>query len=169
MTRAVKRYYILLAILVGLVACGPEAPSAPAPAAVPTFGPTPTEVSGNVGQRVAAAGVALTVSRAEFSPGSAQERPDTGKQFLLVHIVIENTDSSRDLAISLGDFRIRDASGSAVDSEPLGFISDPLQDSVLPPKGQVSATLGFTVNANAKGLHLLYDFNEQHIDFDLGM
>ncbi len=125
-------------------------------------------VRGSIGDRVAAEGVALTVTGIEWTQSTAVDNQTQGNQTLLVHIVAENTDPSHDLEVAAGDFEIRRANGQLVDFSPATAASDQLVDSILAPGGKEIKTVAFQLPPSEETLHLLYDFNDQHIDIDLG-
>lgn len=133
----------------------------------PLNAPTPVVVNGKIGERVAAEGVAITVEKTEFSESVGESTPEEGKIFLLVHVLVENTNSAQPLEVSPGDFQVKSPNGDAVDFTPLDAQSDQLEDVQVAPGERQTGTLVFRVDKQLKDWHLLYDFNDQHIDIDL--
>lgn len=131
--------------------------------------PEPTvSASGRLGQRIAAQTIALTATQVEMSEGTGDSKPEQGQVFVIIHLNVENLDSTTGLEVDNGDFQLRDAAGDTVDSFPGDVTSDQIQDLDLGPSEQATGTIVFQVPTAAHDLHLLYDFNEKHIDIDLG-
>ncbi len=164
---------IILGALIafGSASLGPaSSPDQPA-ATQPVLSQMPAQsppVKGTIGDRVAADGVAITVTGFEWKMPSTDDIQTQGKQSLLVHIIIENTNPSNDLDVEAGDFEIKRPNGKLVDFWPESTTSDQLIDTTLVPGGKEAETVVFQLPTSEETLHLLYDFNDQHIDIDLG-
>ncbi len=164
--------FIVLAGLIAFssVSLGPAtspnetSPTQPAASQMPTQAPP---VTGSIGDRVEAEGVAITVTGIEWKDstagGSAQ-----GNQYLLVHIVAENTNPTYDLQVSAGDFSIKRPNGQTLDFSPDNIASDQLVDMTLKPGQKETRTVVFRLPQSQETLHLLYDYNDQHLDIDMG-
>lgn len=145
----------------------PDQPTATQPAAsqMPTQAPP---VKGTIGDRVTGDGIALTVTGIEWKSPTTDGSQAQGNQPLLVHIVVENTNLTFDLEVAAGDFEIKRSNGNMVDFSPESVVSDQLVDTTLAPGEKETRTVVFQLPASEETLHLLYDFNDQHIDIDLG-
>ncbi len=167
---------LFLVILVGaLIAFGsvslgpvnsPEPPTATQPVAAQMATQAPA-INGTIGERVAADGVAITVTGIEWKSSAAGGKQGEGHQSLLVHIIAENTNPSYDLEVAAGDFEIKRPNGQVIDFAPESVVSDQLVDTTLAPGEKETKTVVFPLPASEETLHLLYDFNDQHIDIDL--
>ncbi len=174
-----NRTYIVGAIVVvvllsGLIALGsllvaPVAPPEQAIETQPAAPPPPTPappVRGTIGERVRAQGVAITVTGIEWSPSPEGTRPGESR-VLLVHMLVENTNPTFELAVSSGDMAVRLPNGQVLDSFPENVVDDQLGDISLASNEEQTVTVVFELARTEETLHLLYDYNDQHIDIDL--
>ncbi len=162
---------LFLVIAFGSISLGPAstpdqpAPTQPVASHMPTQAPP---VTGTIGERVAAEGVAITVTAIEWKNSTTDSSQAQANQPLLVHIVVENTNPTFDLALSAGDFEIKRSNGQVLDFAPESVASDQLVDATLAPGDRETKTVVFQLPVSQETLHLLYDYNDQHIDIDLG-
>jgi hypothetical protein len=164
---------ILLGALIafGSVSLGPVNAPDQAAATQPIVSQMPTQVprvKGSIGDRVEADGVALTVTGIEWKGSTAGTNQGQGNQPLLVHIIAENTNPTFDLEVAAGDFEIRRSNGQVIDFSPDSIVDDQLVDTTLAPGEKETKTVVFQLPASEETLHLLYDYNDQHMDIDLG-
>ncbi len=129
----------------------------------------PATFKGKIGKRLVGNNVALTVTKAEFSKGTVDVEPDSGNTFLLVHVIVENTSKSNKEEFYPDDFQVKDSSGKLIGYDTLGFLDDELEGGRYSPGGKNEGTIGFEVKEKLKGFHLVFEYEDQEFDVDLGL
>ncbi len=129
----------------------------------------PAVLTGKIKQRLVGNGVALTVTKAELSKGTADVEPDQGNTFLLVHVIVENTSKTNKADFIPDDFQVKDSNGKLISSDTLGFPDDEMEGGRYSPGGKCEGTIGFQVSQKQKAFHLVYEYEDQEFDVDLGL
>ena len=98
----------------------------------------------------------LTVTKVEKSAGDEFEKPQQGKEFVIVHVKIENK-GKETIDYNPFDFKLKNSQGQIVDVAITSIGGDTaLQAGQLAPNGNVSGTLTFEAPQGDKGLQLQY-------------
>lgn len=129
----------------------------------------PVVQTGKVGQRLVGDGVALTVNKAEFSKGTTDIEPNSGNTFLLVHVIVENTSKTERVDFYPDYFQVKDSNGKLMSYDSLGFPDDEMEGGRYAPGGRLEATVGYEVSQKMKGFYLVFDYEDQEFDVDLGL
>lgn len=123
----------------------------------------------SVGQKVSYKGYEIKVNSVKFSQGSEYNRPDSGKQFVIINITITNhTDESQDY--NPFDFKLN-ADGNNTDLDAIDTDVDNTLDAGSLDKGSsVSGNLVGEAKTSAKTLQLQYKtsiWNDNTVKFKL--
>jgi hypothetical protein len=129
----------------------------------------PVTRNGKIGQRLVGESVALTVVKAELNKGTSDVEPDPGNTFLLVHLIVENTSKTDRADLYPDYFQVKDGSGRLIDYSNLGFLDDEFEGGRFSPGGKNEGIVGFEVSQKQKGFHLLFEYEDQQFDIDLGL
>lgn len=102
---------------------------------------------------------AITVTSVEKSQGSTYDKPKTGKEFVIVHIMIENKGNTN-LSYNPFYFKMQNSQGQQEDETFTTIDQDTsLKSGELIPGGKVEGTLAFEEPINDTGLVLIYSDN----------
>ncbi len=129
----------------------------------------PVARNGKLGQRLVGEGVALTVTKVELNKGTSDVEPEPGNTFLLMNVIVENTSKTDRAEFDSDNFVVRDGSGRLIDYATLGFLDDEFEGGRFSPGGMNEGTIGFEVSQKQKGFHLLFEYEDQEFDVDLGL
>ncbi|HLR43077.1 MAG TPA: DUF4352 domain-containing protein [Pseudogracilibacillus sp.] len=123
-----------------------------------------------VGEQVKLDGQVVEVTKVEKSDGDELERPSDGKEFVIVHVSIENH-SDDEISYNPLDFRMKNSDGQIEDQGITMIDSDTaLSSGELSPDGNVSGTLSFEQPIDDEGLQLIFEpsfWSEDKIVFNL--
>jgi hypothetical protein len=128
-----------------------------------TPAPKPTTTPGEVGERVVADDVALTIVKTEMKDKlSEYEEAPEGSTYLVAEVVIENG-SNEAISYNPTYFKIKDADGFEYNGSG-GGSDTPLHSGELPQGEKVRGTVTFKIRQGAEGLVVNYDdYNAQPI------
>lgn len=110
----------------------------------------------SVGEAVQLGDNVLTVTNVEKSNGSEFDKPQEGKEYVIVTVKIDNT-GNKNISYNPFDFKMANSQGQIVDQAFTIINTDTsLQSGELAPNGSVSGTLAFEQPANDPALQLQY-------------
>ena len=111
----------------------------------------------NIGEEAVLGQGAIIVTNVEKSQGSQWEKPKSGKEFVIVHVTIENKGNSN-LSYNPFYFKMQNSQGQ---QESMTFTTidqdTSLQSGELIPGGKVSGTITFEQPKNDSELILIYN------------
>lgn len=129
----------------------------------------PASTTYKVGDRVEINGAAVTIVKVSDYAGDDFIKPDEGKVFILVEVLVENVSQDK-LTYLITDFKLKDADGYEYTNSL--FAPDPKFSSGSLAKGEkVRGNVLFEVPATVKGLVMSYNpmLKSYSIKFDLGL
>lgn len=110
----------------------------------------------SVGEAVQLGDNVLTVTNVERSTGSQFDKPQEGKEYVIVTVKIDNA-GDKNITYNPFDFKMANSQGQIVDQAFTIINTDTaLQSGELAPNGSVSGTLAFEQPANDPALQLQY-------------
>ncbi|OJH20282.1 hypothetical protein BLX88_04085 [Bacillus obstructivus] len=110
----------------------------------------------NVGEAVKMGDNVLTVTKVEKSNGNEFDKPQQGKEFVIVTVQIEN-DGKDNISYNPFDFKMANSQGQITDQTFTTINNDTaLQSGELAPKGKVSGTIAFEMPTGDTALQLQY-------------
>lgn len=110
----------------------------------------------SVGDKVQLGDNVLTVTNVEKSGGNEFDKPQEGKQYVIVTVKIDNA-GSKNISYNPFDFKMANSQGQIVDQAFTIINNDTaLQSGELAPNGSVTGTIAFEQPANDPGLQLQY-------------
>jgi hypothetical protein len=113
--------------------------------------------TGNVGQRVVAGDIALTVDNVKRAKelSKTQKAPE-GKEYLVAEVTIENSGASK-LLYGPANFKVKDGKGVETTVELNNSASDALKDGSLDKGDKIHGTVAFEMDPAATGLVLTFE------------
>lgn len=113
----------------------------------------------NQGEEAILGNGAITVTNVEKSQGSEYDKPATGKEFVIVHVKIENKGNDK-LSYNPYYFKMQNSQGQQEDTTFTTVDQDTaLKSGELIPGGKVEGTLAFEETKGDAGLILIYNDN----------
>lgn len=112
-----------------------------------------------VGEEAFLNNTSITVTKVEKSNGSEYDKPQSGKEFVILYITIKNIGNSN-LSYNPYNFQVQNSQGQL--NEPTFTIIDndtSLQTGELIPNGSISGTIVFEESINDSNLTLIYQDN----------
>lgn len=110
----------------------------------------------SVGESVQLGDNVLTVTNVEKSNGSEFDKPQEGKEYVIVTVKIDNA-GDKNITYNPFDFKMANSQGQIVDQAFTIINNDSaLQSGELAPNGSVSGTIAFEQPANDPALQLQY-------------
>lgn len=110
-----------------------------------------------VGEQVDLDGQVVEVTKVEKSDGDEFDKPSDGKEFVIVHVSIENH-SDEEISYNPFDFKMKNSDGQIEDQGITIIDSDTaLSSGDLSPDGNVSGTLSFEQPIDDEGLQLIFE------------
>lgn len=156
-------YFVSSLLIVGgiLVACGEE----PKPvsttddsSAEETVEEVRTEF--NIGEKIQLGDAVLTVTNVEKSKGNDWDYPQQGKEFVIVHVEIENAGDTNSVYYTPLDFTMQNSNGQVTDiTFTTVDANTALGSGELIPGGKVVGTVTFEQPIGDENLILLYSPN----------
>lgn len=123
-----------------------------------------------IGDKVEFDGQVVEVTEIEKSTGDDFEEPKEGKEFVIVHVSIENNGDD-EISYNPFNFKMKNSSGQIEDQGLTIVDSDTaLSSGDLAPDGDVSGTLAFEQEIDDDGLELIFEpgfWSADEITFDL--
>lgn len=111
----------------------------------------------NQGEEATLGSGAITVTKVEKSQGSTYDKPKSGKEFVIVHLTIENKGTSN-LSYNPYYFKMQNSNGQ---QENITFTTvnndTALESGELVPGGKVTGTITFEEPKGDTGLTLIYN------------
>ncbi len=113
----------------------------------------------NQGEEAVLGNGAITVTKVEKSQGSQFDKPKTGKEFVIVHVTIENKGNSN-LSYNPYYFKMQNSQGQQESTTFTTIDKDTaLHSGELIPGGKISGTITFEQPKEDIGLVLIYSDN----------
>lgn len=110
-----------------------------------------------IGDKVKLDGQVVEVTEVEKSQGDDFEKPSEGKEFVIVHVSIENN-GEEEISYNPFNFKMKNSDGQIEDEGFIMVDSDTsLSSGDLAPGGNVSGTLSFEQPKDDDGLELIFE------------
>lgn len=120
---------------------------------------TQTKEYYNINEEAVLGDGSITVTKVEKSAGTEYEKPQAGKEYVIVSVNIKNNGST-DLSYNPYDFKLQNSDGQKLDeSFYTGNNDTALNSGELAPSGHVSGTIAFEAPKNDSDLTLIYQDN----------
>ncbi len=114
--------------------------------------------------------IMVTDVQRNYQTGNQFAQPESGKEFVVVSVQIENNSDST-MSYNTYDFKLQDSNGVQQSESVMALTEGKLNSGSLAPKGKVAGKLAYQVPANDAGLKLLFEnmslFNNKIITFKL--
>lgn len=111
----------------------------------------------NVGEKVKLDGQVIEVTKVEKSQGGDFETPSEGKEYVIVHVSIENNGDD-EISYNPFNFKMKNSNGQIEDEGFIMVDSDTsLSSGDLASGGNVSGTLSFEQPIDDDGLQLIFE------------
>lgn len=96
-----------------------------------------------------------SVQRNFVEDGTYSYKPEDGKEFIVVNVMIENR-TAKTTSFNPFDFGVENSTGVRTNTSYVGKVSDELHSGDLSAGGSVTGNMAFTVNKGEAGIKLIY-------------
>lgn len=110
------------------------------------------------GEEATLDGAKIKVVKVEKSSGTKYEKPDTGKEFVIVTVQISNT-SDKNISYNVFDYKIQNSQGQITSQTIYTGAKNTLSSGELAPGGSVTGTIPFETTKGDSNLTLIYEGN----------
>jgi hypothetical protein len=121
--------------------------------------PPPAQTSYQIGDVISIGDVVMAVLGWDVPPGDEFSKPEEGKQFVAIDVVLVNSGARAASVSSMLQMRLKDDTGQQYDYDFMAStaIGDSSPDGELAPGERVRGKVGFQVPKEAKGLTFVFD------------
>lgn len=148
---------IIIIVIIAIVATQGGTENSTSPTA--STGGTTTKTEYNQGEEAILGDGAITVTKVERSQGSEYDKPASGKEYVIVHVKIENK-GNENLSYNPYYFKMQNSQGQQENTTFTTIDQDTaLNSGELIPGGTVEGTLVFEETIGDTGLILVYNDN----------
>lgn len=120
----------------------------------------------NVGEQIKLGDTILTVIKVDKSAGSEWDKPQSGNEFIIVHVKVENAGDGN-ISYNPFDYKLKNSNGQITDQTFTTIDNDTsLSSGQLAPGGVVEGTIPFEAPVGDAGIQLIYQpniFNDSKI------
>lgn len=110
------------------------------------------------GEEATLDGATIKVVKIEKSNGTQYEKPDTGKEFVIVTVQISNT-SSKNISYNVFDYKIQNSQGQITSQTIYTGAKNSLNSGELAPGGTITGEIPFETTKGDSDLTLIYEGN----------
>lgn len=155
-----RKIYIILSILVILSGCVEPTPipgPTPEPTRIGSSTPLETPHIGKIGESVSDGNTRMTLNGFRYDQVINDIRPETGYQFVIVNITIENI--SPDKNLSYGDEQFGIAAGRPYSADPSASAAlDRFNGSDMSPGDKRQGELAFQISKDEKDVKFRFEY-----------
>lgn len=155
-------WLIIIVVVIGIAGAGSNPTNTSQTQTTPTSTQTvksEEKTEYNKGEEAILGSGAITVTAVEKSQGSNYDKPSSGKEYVIVHVTIENK-GTNNLSYNPYYFKMQNSQGQQENTTFTTIDQDTaLNSGELIPGGKVSGTLTFEELINDQGLVLVYNDN----------
>lgn len=124
----------------------------------------------NVGDKVEFSGQIVEITKVEKSKGSDFDKPSEGKEYVIVHVSIENN-SDKEISYNPFNFKMKNSNGQ-IETQSFTMVDSDtsLSSGDLAPGGNVSGTIAFEQPIDDEALQLFFEpgfWDDKRLIFNL--